>query len=189
MQDLKDTKYLIAAYHPLNDDLRQKIKEGRIVEKSYYRILQQNDFAPDDFILDYYNFEQEKIEIDKLLSKPFTEIDFVPFSFDKEIKDIFESISAFSNSGGGTIIFGQETDFKKHFSEQKINFLCDEIWKKMMTEFPEMKDYLIIYSRDYLDRKFLEIEIIPTPFECRYRGEYFIRTIHGNVLDLEKSFL
>lgn len=187
VSDKKDTMYLIAAFHTLNDDFRQKIKAGRLVEKTYYKILNQNTFEEDQFIIDYQKFELEKNEIEKLKSQSFKEIDFIPYSIDRTIENLFESISAFANSGGGKIIFGQDENFKTYHSDSKMNFLCKEIWERAITEFPKLEEYLIIFKRNYIDCKFLEIEIVATPFDCLFKGEYYVRTIHGNVMDLEKS--
>lgn len=185
--DKKEKTYLIAAFHTLNNDFRQKIKAGRLAEKTYYRMLNQNDFEEDEFIIDYLRFDQEKNEIKKLKSQSFKDLDFIPFTIDQTIENLFESICAFANSGGGRIIFGQDERFETNHSENKISSLCEEIWKRTIAEFPEMEDYLLIYKRNYIDCKFLEIEIIPTPFYCLFKGEYYVRTVHGNVMDLEKS--
>ncbi|MFN3021841.1 ATP-binding protein [Chryseobacterium sp. TY3] len=187
VSDKKDKMYLIAAFHTINDDFRQKIKAGRFAEKTYYRILNQNTFEEDQFIMDYQKFELQKNEIEKLKSQSFKEIDFIPYNFDRTIENLFESICAFANSGGGKIIFGQDEKFVTYYSDSKMNFLCEEIWNRTITEFPKLEEYLIIFKRNYIDCKFLEIEIVPTPFDCLFRGEYFVRTIHGNVMDLEKS--
>lgn len=187
VSDKKATMYLIAAFHTINDDYRQKIKAGRSAEKSYYKILKQNSVEEDQFIIDYQKFEKEKNEIEKLKSKSFIDIDFITYSLDQTIENLFESICAFANSGGGRIIFGQDEKFETYHSDSKINLLCEEIWNRTITEFPEMEEYLIIFKRNYIDCKFLEIEVIPTPFDCLFRREYFVRTIHGNVMDLQKS--
>lgn len=179
--------YLIAAFHTLNDDFRQKIKAGRLAEKSYYKILNQNTFEEDQFIIDYQNFEQEKNEIEKLKLQFFTEIDFIPYSIDQTIENLFESICAFANSGGGKIVFGQDEKFETYHSDSKMDSFCEEIWSRTIAEFPNMEDYLIFFKRNYIDCQFLEIEVIPTPFNCLFKGEYYVRTIHGNVMDLEKS--
>ncbi len=187
VSDKKDTMYLIAAFHSLNDDFRQKIKAGRLVEKSYYKILNQKTFEEDQFMIDYQKFEQEKSEIEKLKSQSFENMDFIPYSIDQTIENLFESISAFANSGGGKIIFGQDEKFGTYHSDSKMDSFCEEIWNRTIAEFLELEDYLIIFKRNYVDCKFLEIEVIPTPFDCLFKGEYYVRTIHGNVMDLEKS--
>lgn len=187
LSDKKDKMYLIAAFHSLNDDFRQKIKAGRVAEKSYYKILKQNSFEEDQFMIDYQKFEQEKSEIEKLKSQSFKSIDFIPYSIHQTKENLFESISAFANSGGGKIIFGQDINFKTYHSASKMESFCEEIWNRTLAEFPEIEDYLIISKRNYIDCKFLEIEVIPTPFDCLFKGDYYVRTIHGNVMDLEKS--
>ncbi|MEG2162282.1 MAG: ATP-binding protein [Chryseobacterium sp.] len=187
ISDKKDTMYLIAAFHTLNDDFRQRIKAGRLAEKTYYKILNQNTFEEDQFIIDYQKFDQEKNEIEKLKSQSFKDIDYIPYSIDQTIENLFESVCAFANSGGGRIIFGQDENFKTYHSDSKMDSFCEEIWNRTIAEFPKIEDYVIIYKRNYIDCKFLEIEVIPTPLDCLFKGEYFVRTIHGNVMDLEKS--
>lgn len=189
VKETKDTKYLIASFCMLDGNLRDRIKLGRKKEFQFWNIVKQEMKFVDEFYRYFLHFEEQNDYLENLKKLPAEKIQYIPYDLENSIEAIYESISAFANTSGGTIIFGQDEKFQQYFSESKFSLLSENVCDKILEEYPEMEDYLILFNRSIRDRKFLTIEVVPTPFPCLYKKEYFTRSLHGNVLDLDKSYL
>lgn len=182
-------KYLIASYCTLDDKMREKILFGREKEELYWKVYQKEMPPIDEFYTYFVHFEEQFQYLNSLKNESMESIEFVPYDIEYQIETIFECISAFANSSGGKIIFAQDKDFTKELDQKQFQSMSDKLCNIILQEFLNITDYYTFYDRDIRDRKFLEIEVHPTPSPCLFKNEYFSRNAFGNVLDLDKSYL
>lgn len=188
--DNADSLFLIDAHFSMNSKEKRSLDFGKKTEQKYFDLFKLKLEKKKPIFVNSARRLSKISELQKLKNKTTEEAEYISFE-DKEndLELLLESVCAFLNTKGGTVIFGQDNGFE--IINHKNNL---EDWKLIISRllesvFPQNKANFSVEKRNMNGVKFLEIIMTKSETECFYHDEFYFRNRFGNVMDLNRSFL
>ena len=124
-------------------------------------------------------------ELRKIKKQPPEKIEFIAFENREEDTEILlQSVCAFLNTNGGTVILGQSRDMDDE-SDDSIFGMKLTIKRLFASVFGERMEHITIQKKRLNSICFLEIQITKTSVKTFYQSHFYYRNCIGNVVDLD----
>ena len=191
LADKENQMYLINIHFSLNEILKRRLEQGKKTEKKYFDILKINFNNKHSHILSMGRRLEEISKKNKILAKSANEIEFIEFKKENRKSDIemlLESICAFANSDGGTIILGQKYGLDSFSAKENIISYEYIINRLISCIYKDFAKKIIIKAENILGCNFISIVIPKSEQNIFYNGVFLYRNNLGNVIDFDRNF-
>lgn len=188
--DKANSMFPIDAHFSMNSREKSSLDFGKKTEQKYFDLLKLKREENAPIFVNSAMRLLKVAELQKLKKKTIEEAEFIPFQKkENDVELLLESVCAFMNTNGGTIIFGQDNEMKNVKPQNNIVDFQLIISRLLESVFSKNKENFSIEHKNLNGVEFLEIKITKSETECFYKNEYYFRNRFGNVMDLNRSWL